>query len=189
MDLKQFTQDALRTESKKEVIQANRDVVLNLLDAYVAIGTLLDQVKKNAFYGKPYNIPGWDGNLTVAKNSIDSLMSDDDVIHPMRAEPLEVNPRVFHGVVGSCTESTEMVEALLSSMYGDELDGVNLGEEIGDQLWYFAILVDELGLDFETIAGAVINKLRLRYPEKFTSEKAINRDVDSERVVLENDLK
>jgi len=189
MDLQQFVQDALRTESQKEHIQANKEVVLNLLDAYIAIGNLLDQVKKNAFYGKPYDIPKWDGNLTVARDSIVTLLQEEDNIHPMTTEQLEVNPRVFHGVVGSCTESTEMVEALVSSMFGDELDGVNMGEEIGDQLWYFAILIDELGLDFETIATAVINKLKLRYPEKFTSDKAINRDLGTEREALENDLK
>lgn len=41
------------------------------------------------------------------------------------------------------------------------------------------------GFTPEVVAETNINKLKARYPEKFTSEKALNRDLDTERKILE----
>lgn len=41
-------------------------------------------------------------------------------------------------------------------------------------------------IDFEQMLEININKLKARYPEKFTQEAALNRDLDAEREVLEN---
>lgn len=42
------------------------------------------------------------------------------------------------------------------------------------------------GIDFGDMLEININKLKARYPEKFTEEAALNRDLDAEREVLEN---
>ena len=52
-------------------------------------------------------------------------------------------------------------------------------------MWYLAILVDELGTSFEELGYINIKKLSSRYPEKFTSENALNIDLDKERDILE----
>ncbi|MBT5073489.1 MAG: hypothetical protein HOH19_08390 [Kordiimonadaceae bacterium] len=36
------------------------------------------------------------------------------------------------------------------------------------------------------VATTNINKLKARFPEKFTQEKAYNRDLDTERDILES---
>ncbi len=41
--------------------------------------------------------------------------------------------------------------------------------------------------DISSILENNINKLKIRYPEKFTTEKADNRDLESERKALENE--
>jgi hypothetical protein len=41
--------------------------------------------------------------------------------------------------------------------------------------------------DIEKTAIINIEKLKARYPEKFTSENAINRDLKTERYILELD--
>lgn len=46
---------------------------------------------------------------------------------------------------------------------------------------------DLLGLDFYQILTNNIEKLQIRYPEKFTEEAALNRDLDAEREVLEKE--
>lgn len=48
---------------------------------------------------------------------------------------------------------------------------------------------DLLGLNFMEILNTNIEKLKKRYPEKFTEEDAINRDLDSERATLEEGIK
>lgn len=95
--------------------------------------------------------------------------------------------RLLHAAIGMETEAGEFIDALKKHIfYGKPLDLVNLQEELGDQLWYIAIACDVLGVTMEAMQMKVISKLRQRYPEKFSSEHAINRDLDAERKVLEN---
>lgn len=54
-----------------------------------------------------------------------------------------------------------------------------------ERLVHAAIAMDELDTDFETEMQRVINKLKIRYPEKFTREAAEDRDLDAERQELE----
>jgi NTP pyrophosphatase (non-canonical NTP hydrolase) len=96
------------------------------------------------------------------------------------------NTRLMHAVLGLVTESAELADALKKHIYyGKPLDGVNLKEEIGDLMWYLAILADTLGITFEDAQQLNINKLAKRYHDKFTTEQAINRDIVAERKILE----
>ena len=94
--------------------------------------------------------------------------------------------RLIHIQMGMQTESSEFTDALKKSIfYGKTLDVVNLREELGDLMWYMALAMDELGTDFSTEADRVITKLKYRYPEKFTMDKAENRNLKEERKLLE----
>lgn len=98
----------------------------------------------------------------------------------------EVDQRLIHVALGMQTESAEFSDALKKYVfYGKELDLVNLKEELGDMMWYMAIAFDALGTTFEEEQSRVINKLKTRYPDKFTSEAAENRNLAEERRVLE----
>lgn len=94
--------------------------------------------------------------------------------------------RLLHAGLGLCTEAGEFLDALKKHLfYGKPLDEVNLKEELGDLLWYMAIAMNALGTDFNLEMDRVIAKLRTRYPEKFSDEAALVRDLDAERKVLE----
>lgn len=96
------------------------------------------------------------------------------------------NQRLFHSIAGCVTESGELMDQLKkAAAYGKELDETNLKEEYGDLLWYIQVGLDELGCTIEEILQMNINKLRLRYGDKFSNEKANNRNLDQERQVLE----
>jgi NTP pyrophosphatase (non-canonical NTP hydrolase) len=98
----------------------------------------------------------------------------------------EGNIRLLHGAIGLSTEVGEFQDALKKHVfYGKELDRVNLSEELGDMFWYMAIIADELGVDFESVMKTNIDKLKARYGEKFTEEKAEKRDLNKEREILE----
>lgn len=95
--------------------------------------------------------------------------------------------RLMHGAIGLTTEAGEFIDALKKHVfYGKELDRVNLSEEMGDIFWYLAIIADELEIDFETVMKTNIDKLKARYGETFSKERAEKRDLDSERKILEN---
>lgn len=97
--------------------------------------------------------------------------------------------RLIHACMGMQTETAEFTDALKKSIfYGKTLDVVNLKEELGDLLWYVSIAMDELGTNYEAEMQRVIKKLKARYHEKFTEEKAENRDLKTEREILEAKL-
>ena len=60
-----------------------------------------------------------------------------------------VNTRITHAVVGIMTEAVE---------YMQHTDHVNAREEIGDLLWYVAILADELHADLSTWLEIAVEK-------------------------------
>ncbi|MCB0379145.1 MAG: nucleoside triphosphate pyrophosphohydrolase family protein [Bdellovibrionales bacterium] len=97
------------------------------------------------------------------------------------------NQRLLHGGIGLATEAGEFLDALKKHVfYGKELDTVNLREEMGDIFWYCAIIADELEVDFKDVMERNIAKLKARYGEKFSEDKANHRDLDEERQILEN---
>lgn len=97
--------------------------------------------------------------------------------------------RLLHAGIGIVTEAGEFIDAIKKHIfYGKDLDKVNLKEELGDLLWYMSIAIDALDTTFEAEQERVINKLKLRYPEKFTSYDAENRDLDAERAELEKEI-
>jgi NTP pyrophosphatase (non-canonical NTP hydrolase) len=89
--------------------------------------------------------------------------------------------RLLHGAMGLDTESGEIMDSMKRHIiYGSDLNVVNIREELGDIMWYVALICDELGLTIEQICEDNIAKLRKRYPDKFSRELAENRDVANE---------
>ena len=97
-----------------------------------------------------------------------------------------VTMEVLHCVIGASTETAELLDAMKKHIYYNKLlDVVNVGEEIGDIMWYLSNLCRLLGLDMDLILEQNINKLKVRYPDKFSTENAINRNLNEERKTLE----
>lgn len=141
-------------------LEAYKQLVLNCMDT----GNALDRMKKSLFYGKPNAMAHMPNEITLEQLGTNQELVD-----------------ILHGIVGICTESTELLEAL----FKPKLDKVNLKEELGDVLWYVAILCKVLDCSFEQLMEMNIAKLRKRFPERFTEENALNRNLDAERKVLE----
>ena len=81
--------------------------------------------------------------------------------------------------LGLCGEAGEVVELYKKHIgHGHELDIFKLEKELGDVLWYISAIATGLNLSLEDIAIANIAKLKARYPDKFSSERSINRDVE-----------
>jgi len=93
---------------------------------------------------------------------------------------------LIHAALGVCTESAELADQVKKAVfYGAKLDKANLLEEVGDGLWYMAIVLKTIDKTFGDAMRVNIAKLEKRYPEAFTEEDAINRDLDGEREILE----
>ena len=123
---------------------------------------VVDTAKKALYYGKD---PKYTGEPKVPTN-LDF--------------PEQWQRDVLHACLGMITESAEIIEALLDG------DIPHMHEEAGDLEWYRALLIKALGIDISAIQQANIDKLTARFPEKFSSDKAINRDVDKEQRAMES---
>jgi len=94
---------------------------------------------------------------------------------------------LLHACLGIATEAGELIDPIKKAVfYGKALDKVNLMEEVGDILWYCAILLKYTGHTFDDAMERNIAKLEKRYPDEFTEEDAIDRDLVSERKELES---
>lgn len=101
----------------------------------------------------------------------------------------EANEQLLHAVLGIQTESGELTDNLKKHIfYGKPLDVANLKEECGDLLWYISLLLDWLDCSYEEIMLLNIEKLQIRYPEKFSKHNAINRDLKSEEKVFKKHM-
>jgi NTP pyrophosphatase (non-canonical NTP hydrolase) len=74
------------------------------------------------------------------------------------------------GLTGESGEVAEMIKKAF--FHGHALDQGALSKELGDVLWYLAVMADGLGLSLESIAAENIAKLRARYPEGFSEERS-----------------
>ena len=78
------------------------------------------------------------------------------------------------GLIGESGEVAEHVKKHFR--HGHSLDEVHLVEELGDVLWYVAVLAHMLGTDLNTVADINMAKLRKRYPEGFSEERSRERE-------------
>jgi NTP pyrophosphatase (non-canonical NTP hydrolase) len=92
----------------------------------------------------------------------------------------------LHMIMGISTESGEIVDVFKKHLaYSKEIDYINIKEEIGDLMFYIVNMCNINGWDLREILDTNIAKLEARYPEKFTEEQAIHRDLVAERQILE----
>jgi NTP pyrophosphatase (non-canonical NTP hydrolase) len=137
----------------------------------------LDEAKKALFYGK--SMPARLGDEPDSP----SAATVGDVLNSTKTDV-----DLFHGALGLVTESGEIAEVFRDLLLRRQrIDTVNLREEIGDCLWYLSVMAKALGTTLEKCAEVNTAKLRKRYPDNFTEDAAINRDIAAEREVLEAD--
>lgn len=183
--IKKYVGLAIRTEASPDPvldrIKNNPEMYrLFVTDMQKVISALqlLDKWKKTLFYGKV--IPGFKTKYTWWDRLV-RRFKPDPVIVPMDAQMV----RILHGSMGIATESGELLEAIDKYLNNKGYDIVNGKEELGDVCWYANLLCDIYGTDLDFVCDLFVRKLKKRYPDKFTEEKAIIRDLDAERKILE----
>lgn len=137
----------------------------------------LDVIKKSLYYGRNIGEGDVKYPADLSVNIADEKTRD-----------------ILHGLLGIITEAGELAERLAAVVtregpigFTDE-DVVNIFEESGDVLWYLAITADATGLGLDAIMTANIEKLKGRYPEKFESFRANERNIEKEQNILKKSL-
>lgn len=170
---KVFVSGSFDHDTKDPVYQ--RELQLKgAIEQFIKATEDLDAMKKHKYYGK--DLP--EGFVAPEP--------DPNFINESFTPSSDTEESDLHAVIGICTEAGELLEAMYDHKWKQkEFDVVNAKEEIGDIFWYMAILFRNYKWNIKAIWDRNIEKLTKRYGKKFSSEKAINRDTDAERVILE----
>lgn len=165
----QYIQDANRTLSSNFLIdRVSSEALFEVMEILIENGEVLDQIKKALFYGKQ------------VCEYLESSQFDPAIYYN------HLDQDIVHAIIGHVTESIEMLKALYGSLEsGEALDLVNLDEEFGDANWYQAVYLKKRNRSFESIAYQNIQKLKARFPEKFSNVAALHRNLNVERQILE----
>ena len=84
---------------------------------------------------------------------------------------------IVNGAMGLCGEAGEVIDLIKKWVFqGHELWQDDVVEELGDVLWYAAILCEGIGTTMEEVMQKNIDKLKNRYPHGFEVERSVNRD-------------
>jgi hypothetical protein len=162
--------------------QVDRRLTLPLHFAFKAalqLGSAFDDLKRSIYYGQakdPSVIMGKLGDVQgveVAAKDLELVLTPEQY-------------RMLHAAFGLVTEAVEFLETVAKNITdGVPIDPVNIMEECSDLDWYMAIPMNLYGFTIEQTLQANIAKLKVRYPNKFSLEAAVNRDLEAERSVLE----
>lgn len=186
-DLNKFIKDCIRTESKIEKVSLEKETFTNLCLLYLHLTEIFDGYKKFIFYNKEEKLKK---EFADRINHISNLAKKLNRNNTLRTDVENVDPRVLHGIIGIMTESGELCDILTNLLLDPlaKIDPIHVQEELGDGMasgWYPAILHDALGLNPDETHDKVIRKLKIRFPEGYSDEKAANRDLANERKELE----
>ncbi|WP_322816096.1 nucleoside triphosphate pyrophosphohydrolase family protein [Chloroflexus sp.] len=84
--------------------------------------------------------------------------------------------RLTNAALGLSGEAGEFADTVKKHLFhGHPLNREELLKELGDILWYAALVCDALDVRLSTVMAANIEKLRRRYPEGFSSERSQQR--------------
>lgn len=104
------------------------------------------------------------------------------------------NIALLHAIVGMQSELGELMDIIRKKVfYGIPLDVPNIIEEMGDFLYYWNLLQDQLRKEtccneINDITAMDLNrkKLAVRYPNGYSIKDSINRDRKAERAIFES---
>lgn len=191
----EYQADCLLTESQvlpDEFLKTRENQVEleGSLVTMVTLGERVDVLKKHLFYGREVDFDGIDSGVhikadKVLARSLEAL--DCQGLTLDQIEDKQRMVRLLHALMGIQSEVSEIAAPLIEALHNNEpLDTTMLMEEGGDVLWYVSLLLDALGFKMQDTMERNIAKLAKRYPDRaFSSQHALNRDLDAERNELE----
>ena len=183
--MQEYLEGSARTTAHTEVrddIYPTHNKLANDIVTLISNGQIADLMKRSLFYKEAQ---------AKTQERADGYKADNIALY-QSIEKMDLNRKfgtveidIAHAALGLMSEAAEVLEEIVKAFVeGRPFDLTNLREEAGDVLWYEALLLRSVESTFEAEGARNLNKLKKRYPEKFTSEDALNRDLAGEQKVL-----
>ena len=86
---------------------------------------------------------------------------------------------IIQGCLGLSGEVGELNDMIKKWIFHEaDIDSQHLMKELGDVLWYVALICESCGWSMEAVMELNIEKLKARYPEGFSVELSAHRKED-----------
>lgn len=84
--------------------------------------------------------------------------------------------QLINGALGLTGEAGEVSDLVKKGIFHEKgIDLEHLKKELGDCVWYLAMICDACGFTLDDVMQTNIDKLKVRYPEGFDTYRANNR--------------
>lgn len=84
--------------------------------------------------------------------------------------------QIINGVLGLTGESGEVADIVKKAIFHEKpLDIIHLKKELGDVMWYIALICDACGFNLDEVMDMNVEKLKARFPEGFNCYDANHR--------------
>ena len=85
--------------------------------------------------------------------------------------------RLVSHVLGVAGEAGEVANYVKKGVFHEHgIKPEKIKDELGDILWYVALIAETIHISLEDVAQHNVAKLKKRYPEGFSVDKSINRE-------------
>lgn len=99
-----------------------------------------------------------------------------DKMNKSAQEMLPAPGALIYGAIGLTGEAGEVADCIKKYMFhGHDLNREDILKELGDVLWYVALICDTLDTTMDEVMEKNIDKLLKRYPEGFSEAASRNR--------------
>lgn len=126
-------------------------------------------------YGKEYQDLAMRTNDGKATNRLLNMTLSDTTKNRIEEDAGEILNACL-GLSGEVGEFNDMIKKWI--FHEKDLDKEHLKKELGDIMWYIAMMCHTFGWDLDEIMELNINKLKVRYPEGFNIVRANNREIE-----------
>lgn len=174
MTLTEYQQLAARTCS--DLGGKSKNLLHMRLGVITEFGEALDMIKKHLAYGKPLDL------VNIQEEISDIMWYLVNQLRIIEQKIGEINPKHFN--IDEIEYNEDAVKVLAYNLESI-LTAYLTGDEINDIIDDLYVVSVENGFDFFKGLENNINKLKVRFPDKFDAEKALNRNLDAERIELE----
>ena len=107
----------------------------------------------------------------------DGITANDYQRAALRTAGDDPSKYLLNGVMGICGEAGEVIDLVKKHLFqGHDLDRDKVAEELGDVLWYCALVAEAIRFPLGLVMEINISKLVKRYPDGFRKERSINRE-------------